>query len=246
MPKAHLLKLLHSPLFYAGFLACAALSLYSVNGHHNGGCVIINVDMLIGLEFYRKLFVLFAALPFSSNFADEWNSKVITNCISRRNARDYAVSNVAICFLSAFAVVFAGMMIFVCAESARMPLCNERSLSPPYGELAKKVPLLAIAAVVFVYALSCAMWAVMGLAATAFFPNKSVALCAPFVLCYMLEKFTSFLPGEFQLAPLSQSWSGLGALPAFAKSVGVILAITALCAVIFTLIVKRRVENELP
>lgn len=248
MMRANLFKLIHSPMFYLSPLAVLAISLYNAfYGIHTFSNLLLKIDYLISFEFYRKLFILFAALPFSSNFADEWNSKVITNCISRRNVRVYAVSNITICFLSAFAVVFAGMMIYVFVQSAQMPLYDENSFFPPYGELIKNgAPMLAITAIVFVYALSCAMWAVMGLAATAFFPSRYIAVCAPFVFSYMFERFSKIVPGEFQLGPLSQSWSGWEPLPAFAKSVAVILSITAVCGAIFTIKVKRRIENELP
>ena len=138
MMRANLFKLIHSPMFYLSPLAVLAISLYNAfYGVHTFSNLLLKIDYLISFEFYRKLFILFAALPFSSNFADEWNSKVITNCISRRNVRVYAVSNITICFLSAFAVVFAGMMIYVFVQSAQMPLYDENSFFPPYGELIK-------------------------------------------------------------------------------------------------------------
>ena len=246
MLRAHFYKLLHSPLFYIGLLASAALSFYSMNGTHDGGSVFNNVDILIGLQNYRKMFVLFAAIPFASNFADEWNSKVITNCITRKDTDDYAVSNVVMCYFSAFAAVFVGMMIYVLILSLQMPLYDDNSFFPPYGGLLEGgAPMLAITIVVFVYASSCGMWAVMGLTASAFFPSKYVAFCAPFVFCYIIERFTEIFPEEFQLGPLSKSWSGWKPLPAFLKSVIVILSISSMCGIIFTIKVKRRIGNEL-
>ncbi len=247
MLRSYFFKLIRSPLFYIGFLATLALSLYSINGIHNGGNVFANLDMLISVENYRKIFVLFAALPFASNFADEWNSKTIVNCITRTDTDNYAVSNVVMCYLSAFSAVFAGIMIYVFVQSTRMPMYDtSSSVPPPYGILCENgAPMLALTLIVFVYALSCAMWAVMGLAASAFFPSKYIAVCAPFVFCYIIERFSNFLPGEFQLGPISKSWSGWTPLPAFLKSVLIILTVSAVCGIIFTTKVKRRVENEL-
>ena len=105
--------------------------------------------------------------------------------------------------------------------------------------------MLAAFLIVFVYALSCEMWAVMSLAATAVFPSKYIAVCTPFVLSYLVERFTKFVPGEFQLGPLSQSWSGWKPLPAFLKSVIVFFVISLVCTAIFAIRVKVRVENEL-
>lgn len=246
MFKAYFYKLLRSPLFYIGFLATLALSIYSIN-RINGKNVFTNLDVLISIEDYRKIFVLFAALPFASNFADEWNSKAVVNCITRKDTDNYAVSNVIMCFFSAFAVVFAGLMIYIFVLSARMPLYDpDTTVPPPYGILCENgAPMFAVTLIAFVYALSCAMWAVMGLAATAFFPSKYIALCAPFVFCYIIERFSNIFPLEFQFGPLSKSWSGWAPLPAFLKSCLILLATSVVCGIIFTVKVKRRVENEL-
>ncbi len=247
MIRSYFCKLFRSPFLYIAFLATLALSLYSIVGTHNGGNVFANLDMLISLESYRKMFVLFAALPFAANFADEWNSKTILHYITRKNVYSYAASNVFICYISAFAAVFVGMIIYVFVQSMRMPLFDiADSMPPPYGILCENsAPMLALTLIVFVFASSCAMWAVMGLAASAFFTNKYIAICTPFVFCYIIERFTNFLPGEFQLGALSKSWSAWQPLPAFLKANLIFLAISAVCGIIFTIKVKRRIENEL-
>ncbi|MBD5384363.1 MAG: hypothetical protein HDR72_05130 [Ruminococcaceae bacterium] len=247
MIRSYLFKLLHSPIFYLTTLAVFAVSLYSVFfGVHTFADILSEIDNLISFEFFRKMFVLLAALPFASNFANEWNSKTITNCVTRKNVVKYALDNAIICFLSAFASVFTGIMLCVLIRMPFKPLFSGSNALPPYGVLSENgLPMLAAFLIVLVYALSCAMWSVMSLAATAFFPSKYIAVCAPFVLSYLVERFTKFVPGEFQLAPLSQSWSGWKPLPAFLKSVIVFLVISLVCTAIFAVKVKRRVENEL-
>lgn len=246
MLRSYFYKLLRSPLFYLGFLATLALCLYNLKGLTSNSNVLTNLDYLIGFESYRKMFVFFSSLPFASNFADEWNSKTIVNCVTRKHAEDYTFSNIVICYFSSFAVVFLGIMVYVLISSTYIPLYDARYAFPPYGILCENgLPMLANTLIVFVYASSCGMWTVMGLAASAFFPSKYIAICAPFVFCYIIERFTEFLPGEFQLAPLSKSWSGMGPLPAFLKANAVFLLISVVCGVIFTVKVKRRIENEL-
>lgn len=247
MIKSYFFKLFHSPIFYLTPLAVFAVSLYSVfYGGHTFADILSEIDYLISFEFFRKMFVLLAALPFASNFANEWNSKAVINCITRKKTGNYAFCNAAVCYLSAFAVIFAGLMICVLFRMPFKPLFAGDVPIPPYGVLCKNgYALFALALIVFVYAASCAMWAVMGLTATAFFTNKYVAVCAPFVFSYIIERFTKFLPGEFQLGPLSQSWSGWKPLPAFFKSVIILLAISAACGAVFVKKVKGRVENEL-
>ena len=247
MIKSYLFKLLHSPIFYLTPLAVLAVSLYSVfYGVHTFADILSEIDYLISFEFFRKMLILLAALPFASNFTNEWNSKIITNCITRRNVVNYALDNALVCFLSAFATVFSGIMLCVLIRMPFKPLFSGSNPLPPYGGLSENgLPLLSAVLIVCVYALSCAMWSVMSLTVTAFFPSKYIAVCAPFVLSYLVERFTKFVPGEFQLGPLSQSWSGWKPLPAFLKAVIIFLMISFVCTVIFTVRVKVRVENEL-
>lgn len=247
MIKSYLFKLLHSPIFYLTTLAVFAVSFYSVfYGVHTFADILSEIDYLISFEFFRKMFVLLAALPFASNFANEWNSKTITNCVTRKNVVKYALDNAIVCFLSAFTAVFTGIFFCVLIRLPFKPLYFGTNPLPPYGVLNENgFPLLTAVLIVSVYALSCAMWSVMSLAATAFFPSKYIAVCAPFVFSYIFERFSKFVPGEFQLGPLSQSWSGWEPLPAFLKSVIVFLAISLVCAAIFAVRVKVRVENEL-
>ncbi len=246
MIRSYIFKLLHSPIFYLTPLAVFALSLYfMLFGVHKFADILTEIDYLISFEFYRKMFVLLAALPFASNFANEWNSKTITNCVTRKNVVNYAMDNAIVCFLSAFASVFSGIMLCVLVRMPFKPLFSGSNPMPPYGVLNEKgVPLLSACLIVFVYALSCAMWSVMSLAATAFFPSKYIAVCAPFVFSYFFERVTKSVPGEFQIEALSQSWSGWKPLPAFLKAVIVFLIISLVCTAIFAVRVKVRVENE--
>lgn len=246
MIKAYFFKLIHSPAFYLSPLAAFVVSLYGMCfGVHKFADIVTDIDNLISFEFYRKMFVLFAALPFASNFASEWNSKIVVNCVTRKNVVSYAWVNAAVCFLSAFAAIFFGIMLCVLARMPFKPLFVDNPV-PPYGVLSENgLPMLSAVLIVFVYSTSCAMWAVMGLAASAFFPSKYIAICAPFVFSYIVERFTKFFPGEFQLGPLSQSWSGWEPFPAFLKSVTIFLVISLICTAVFAAKVKRRVENEL-
>ncbi len=245
MLRSYSYKLIRSPFFFIGTLATLAVSLYSIKGSHSSDA--LNGFMsLIGFESYRKLFILFAAVPFASNFADEWNSKAIINFITRKDTIKYACSNLVMCYLSATASVFVGMMIYIFVQSMRMPLFNPENIFGSYAQTIESgLPLLALMLMAFVFASSCGMWAVMGLTISAFFPSRYVALCAPFVFCYIIERFTRNLPDHFSLASLSKSQLTSTPLFGFLWSNFVFIVISAVCGVIFTIKVKWRVENEL-
>lgn len=247
MIRSYFFKILRSPIFYLSFFAVTAVSLYSMFfGVHTFADILSEIDYLISFEFFRKMLVLLSALPFASNFANEWNTKTITNCVTRKNVVKYSSDNAVVCFITAFAVVFSGIMLSVLIRIPFKPLFSGNPV-PPYGVFSQNgFPFLTAVLIVCVYALSCAMWSVMALAVTAFFPSKYIAVCAPFVLSYLIERFTKFVPGEFQLGALSQSWSGWNPIPAFFKAIAVFLMISLICTIIFTVKVKVMVENELP
>lgn len=242
MFRAYFYKLLRMPYFYigiAGVIAVCCLRL--LPSAHKGGDVVMEMDILRSLDGYRKMFVILGALPFAANFSDEWNSTVTANCVSRKSARKYSAVNVVMCYLSSLSAVFIGMMIFIGAYSAFYPFClTGDSVSPPYDVLP---PLLSVMAVTFVFAASCAVWAVMGLMLTAFFPSKYIAICAPFVFSYTVERITTNFPDGFDLDSLSLSHTNRSALPAFLCANAVFAGIAAVCGIIFTIKVERRVRN---
>lgn len=186
--------------------------------------------------------MILGALPFAANFSDEWNSMVTTNCITRKGARKYSAANAVMCYVSSLAAVFIGMMSFVGIYSTFYPfyIPESGSLFPPYDVLP---PLLAVMAKTFVFSASCAMWAVMGLMLTAFFPSKYIAICAPFVFSYAVERVTMNFPEAFSLWPISLSHTNLAALPAFVYANAIFAGIAVICGIIFTKTVERRVQN---
>lgn len=248
MFRTHFYKLLRSPSFYAAFLMVLGLSLFS-RVEQGYGNISSNISGLMMFMSYRKMYVIAAALPFTANFANEWNSGAITNCITRKSVIDYARSNVVVCYISSFVMVFAGMMGFVFIMSARMPMYNYDdlvNLGSTYDIVAANgLPLLALTLTIFIFASSCAMCSVLGITASAFIPNKYVALCAPFVFSYLIERLSTFLPERFSYRVLAYSCIVDDPIFVFLWSNFVFIAVSAICGVIFTIAVRRRVENEL-
>ena len=247
MLKAYFYKLFRSPLLYIGIAGVAALCCMRLNlDKFRGIDVIQEMELIRGLDGYRKLFALLAALPFASNFSDEWNCMVTTGCISRTSVRKYSVTNVFMCYASALSVVFIGMMIFAVVYSMFYPMFVPGGGSDlgAYGILTSwGLPLLDIAAATFVFAASCAMWSVMGLMLTAFFPSKFIAICAPFIFSYVVERITMNFPDQLNLWPISLSHSDWSALPTFLYANAMFAGISVICGIVFTLTVKRRVQN---
>ncbi len=247
MNKAYLYKLVRLPLFYisiAGVIGICALRL--LPSAFKGIDVLMEMEIIRSVDGYRKIFVILGSLPFAANFSDEWISMVTMNCITRKSVKKYTVANVAMCFVSAFFTIFIGMMIFAGIYSINYPFYSVGggSGSAPYGIFTLNgFPALDLAAVTFVFAASCAMWAVMGLMLTAFFPSKYIAICAPFVFSYAIERVTMNFTEDFDLWSLSLSHTGWSALPAFIYANVIFVGISVICGIIFTKIVERRVQN---
>ncbi len=246
MFRAYIFKIMRSPYLYIGFIGVLAISFYSMNRGRNGGDVYTDLFLLLDIESYRRMYAIFGAIPFAANFADEWNSRTISSCVTRKNVLKYSVSNIAVCFISAFAAVFLGLMIFVFADLMLKPPFDELNPTGAYAELFENgAVLLPFLFTTMIFALSCGMWAIMGLTLSAFFPSKYVAVCSPFVFCYLIERLTRSFPEEFDLHALAHSATSHSAAFIVPWASGVFLAVSLICGIIFTLVVRRRVQNGL-
>lgn len=243
MFRAYFYKLIRSPLFYIGIAGVVGICcLRLMPSAFKGIDVLMEMELLTALDGFRKMFVIVGALPFTANFSDEWNSMITTSCITRKSVRKYAVSNVVMCCISSLATIFIGMMLFCAIYSIFIPFYvpESGSIFPPYDVLP---PLLGLMAKTIVFSASCAVWAVMGLMLTAFFPSKYIAICAPFVFSYAIERITMNFPADFDLWGLSLSHTEMSALPAFLWSNGIFAVIAVICGIVFTKVVERKVQN---
>lgn len=249
MFRAYLYKLIRSPLLYVGIAEVMAIcSLRLIPNAFKGRDVVYEMSLIIGIDGYRKMFIIMGALPFAANFADEWNTMAANHYVIRTKPRKYAAANIMICVLSSTLTVFVGMTVFAGIYSLFYPFYIPTSNPPipPYGVLETLgFPFLSMAANLFVFAVSCAMWSAMGLMLSAFFPNKYIAICSPFIFSYVVERLTMQLPTQLNLYHISLSYiNWTGALGAFLYSIGLLLGISVICGIVFTVVVGKRVHNE--
>ena len=254
MLRSYLFKLLHSSFLYAGMIGVFGLCLLGANDSLDGikgfGGYDVYTDMNLMLEMkgYRKAFIVFGAIPFAANFADEWNSKTITNCVSRKNASCYAVSNIMACFMSALVTVFIPLVIFAAFSSCFKIFLDTDHTDPhiAYSEFAEiGLPFLSTVFYFLTFALSCAMWAVMGMTLSAFFPSKYIALGAPFIFSHVIERLTVRLPYQFDLMGLSMSYFDFPVPWSIGYPVLIFGGLSAVCGIFFVIKVKKKVQNEL-
>ena len=249
--RAQFYKLIRNPLFYVSIIAtallCATRLLPGKYGMR-GADVYMEICLLLDLATVRKMIAILGAVPFAANFADEWTSRVTIGCISRCGTNRYAISNVVICFISSLATVFLGLMLYAVGLSFFLPVFKDDPNAMLLLEeklLRGGVPWVYIMYRLFVFASSCAMWSVMGMMLTSFFPNKFVGICTPFVASYVIERISMQFPPQINLWYVSLSrvrWDNIWLQ--FLYSVGLFAAIAAVCGVVFVIMVKRRVQNE--
>ncbi len=247
MFRAYMYKLLRSPLLYIAFAGTFLICLSKLTFFLNAGNVASEVDMLLNLNGMRKIMPVFAALPFAANFAEEWNNNITISIITRSSVTKYAAANVLFCFVSGLVAVFIPIVLFAFGYSFSLPVSGDDYYPLPYGAFVEQgLPFLYIICNAFVYAACAAMWAVMGLMLSAFFVNKYAAICSPLIAGYVIERFAMRLPDPLNIWYISVSnlrWNS--ALGQFLYSVGFFAGISAICGIIFTITVKRRVSNEI-
>lgn len=254
MIRSYIFKLLRSPYLYAAMAGILGLCLFFANAELggkkglNGIDVCTDIAILLQVNGYQRFFIVLGAIPFAANFADEWNSKAIINCVTRKSAFDYAVSNVVVCFISTVVTIFVPLIVFAALDCGTKAVHDEMSGFDPtaYGVFqAMGLPFLTIVFVVLTYALSGAMWSVMGMTLSAFFPSRYIAIGAPFIFCNALERLTDYNPPLLSFTALTngRTWisDGLG----FCYTLLVFGGLSAVCGALFVMKVEKRVRNEL-
>lgn len=257
MYRAYIRKLLRSPLFYIGIVGVLAICFtrtFQIKNLGHAKDVLREVEHLLYFDNLQKAIVIFGALPFAANFADEWKCGVTAQCVSRVGAGKYAASNILVCFGSTFVAVLTGMLIYSGIYSTFYPfyIPDGNSLGTSYDIFIQNgAPILYLISLVFVYAASCGMWSVMGLMMSAFLPNKYIAVCAPFAASYAIERLTMGLPPALNMWSISISalpWNEISlksALLTIFYSTGFFCIIAGICGVVFSVKVKRRIRCEI-
>lgn len=246
--RAYLYKLIRDPMLYIGIAATALLCACKWLQDFSGYDVQSDIGITLDFSTLCKMIAIAGALPFVANFADEWTSRVTIGCVSRCGVKRYAVSNIVICFVSSLVTVFLGMMLYAGVLSFFLPVFFEdgNPMNPVQETLLRGgLPWVYIIYRILPFAASCGMWSVMGMMLTSFFPNKFVGICTPFVASYVIERISVNFPPTFNLyyAALGYyNWENLWLQLLYCT--GLFAALSVVFGVVFVIMVKRRVQNE--
>lgn len=182
------------------------------------------------------------ALPFAASFADEAKHQFLPLMMTRKGVNPYLIHKLTATALSGFAVYALGIGVAACIQSLvgsptpHDPSIGENLLEYGYPSTSMWGPIYGADGehglrLMFVYCLyfglQGAMWALSGLAVSAFWPNRYVALASPLAIYLIHFTIGSLIPppyNEYIDFPVNQYYQSFG-------SVGWIMTIG--CAVVW-------------
>lgn len=251
MIRSYLFRTLKSYRFVLSILGVFIVCMLRLtNGAITASDVVGDLDLLVNLDAFRKVIAVFSAIPFASTFADEWNNNVTLLYVLRSSAKKYSWSQVLVCFSISFLTALSGFLLFIIADSFRLPLYlpDGNPAIPPYGcFLENNMVYMNLLLVSVGFSLSCAMWSTTGLLMSSIFPSSFIAFCTPFVASYLLERITLNFPPQFNLLHVALSRINVLNNPwtSFLWVVVVFTVLSLITGKLFVHIVEKRIRNEI-
>lgn len=251
---SYLKKILLSPITY---ISIAGVSMICIIGCTTGAAnvyagILNAYDVMLDLSTYRKFILFFAALPFVSCFAQEWNCNASNHIIARSNTNKYMLTHIFMTFSITFLVCFLGILLGIgclCIKYSFYPLSYDNQYTEPFLKLLNSRETIwnYFFLRTLNYSLSIAIWSLSGLALSAVFLNTFMAICAPLVFSYVIEMITiesGYLPNLWYLSlshtNISENtWIAEGYIVLIFSIVGIAFA------EVFRYFAKRRIENEI-
>lgn len=252
--KSDLKRIFVSPKIY-GAVACVFFLCYiSTEEYIQGNVDIFYIlDLLIGLSVFKKLIVIFAALPCVTGFYDDWKNQYIKNIVMRGGKSNYIISKVVTCVVISFLIVFIGIFLYMFSlilmgvDYSGNNDIGGLTESTLYGVLLLKNPLVYTCCIISIYAASMSVWVVSGLMMSAYIPNSFVAVCCPLIYSYLVEEVTAFLPPYLNMYFLTKGNDilGISATYSYLYTILIFGVLIIIQGYIFGKRVVRRLGNEI-
>lgn len=212
--------------------------------------------MAVSLFDYGRSFVylawiapLLCVFPFGTGFCSDWSSGFAAPQILRVGESKYIRSKLLAAGISGGTVWCAGAFLFFLICLARVPLEGPAEYFPYAPNLADAMaiggPALFMASSLYLYILGGAYYALSSLALSAWWPNPYAAIAFPLLLSQTSSLIVGRLdlPYCLNLGMLIDGASALYLGPTLGLGTLILGSVIALCCVIFSLGVKRRMRN---
>lgn len=201
---------------------------------------------------FNMLIVLLFVLPYTTCFCSDWNSGFIRLSIVRTGFNKYGFFKVLACALSSGASVALGLALYILSLEPWIKLVDITASNFEFfsvrtlgGEFLLNGQYLKYF-MVYIYLgfLKGAFWSVVGLCASAYLPNRFVALCTPFITYYVLSIATYRFPAWLRL---NKIFDGLCIIKntyiTLIYATLLILSLITCVGLLFVRTVKRRLTN---
>ena len=218
-------------------------------GGHFGVSAYTGMNYITDLSNMNKLLVLTAAFPLATSFCDDWSGKYMNQVVLRSNSGAYIKGKIFMCAVSSFAISFIGLIIYSLFNTVLYGVGTE---SVQQGEVfydigKSTIPFMMIIIRCFLFAIVSSVYAVAGLALSAFIPNRFVAVTAPLFMNTIIEQIMNQLPKTLDLFRIqggSEAYGGKTAIT-IVMSLMVVVGYILLAGIAFSWIAKRRIKNEI-
>ena len=202
-----------------------------------------------GGVFSEYFATIMAAIPFAANYCQEMAGGMSIYKIPRCGTRTYAQSKFLVASMLGGLTLFLGGLLFMVILGTYLPIVTpgkifESQWIPFYHALTigNGIPYMAI--VLYIGFLGGALWASVGLCASAYFSSSYVAICAPFIFRFVLTQIGRLLklPNGLRLELLL---SARGTI--YSDSVTLIVTTAAVAFLIFVCyrLFTKRIERSI-
>ena len=153
---------------------------------------------------FSRLLPLLAAFAIADTVAQDICDHTTPFLLSRMRINTYINCNYASCAVSGFVTIAVGWIAFILLLRVRYPFAmpgsgNFESYSQqPFGQwLQNGIPLVYMLFYVFSAAVCGSLWSCVGLASSAFYPNRKVAIASPFIINILLYNIAYIATGPW-------------------------------------------------
>ena len=196
---------------------------------------------------FSRIVPLLAALTAAACFAEDYNSRYLYGIVTRMKVRQYTTCRFSVCATAGFLTVLLGWTIYIGSISAFYPMVNmaagnyQTFCDRLYGVLLYHGhPVLYMMVQVIGLAISGAFWAAVGLAISAYAPNRYLAIASPFLINDTLYNLTNDLHWWFSPSNVAKGLELGGNLISFTATLLYFGALLLLLYILFHIGVQRR------
>lgn len=204
-----------------------------------------------GGVFTEYFAAMMAAVPFATNYCQETDGGVRIYKLSRCGKKAYVRSKFLVASILGGLTLSLGGLAFILALAAYLPLVTpeqifETSFLPFSQALTVGNGALYFVIILGILFLDGALWGSVGLCASAYFPSRYAAVCAPFIFRFVLVQIGRLfhLPGgprlDLLLAGRVVIYSDT---VTFLATTAFVLALIFLCYRLFRGKLERRIWN---